>query len=78
MSNSSLKYLKQFFSSFEVGLSFGGTHFNAKVMYVLFSFNKSSLLIEFDLFEIFDLYKHLKRNSDDLSPVKTLPVLFAP
>ena len=42
------------------------------------SFNPSFKLSDFDWLEIFALYKHLNRNSPDLSPVNALPVLVPP
>ena len=55
--------LKQFFNSFDVGLSFGGKHFNAKVIYAFFNIKLSPLCSDFSLLEISALYKHLYKKS---------------
>ena len=78
MSISLLKNWKQFTNSSRLGLSPGGTHLSAVVIYASFSFNPSFILSEFDWFEILTPCKHLYKKSDDLSPVNTLPVLVPP
>ena len=70
--------MKQLSNSFLIGLSPGGTHFNAVVIKALFNFNPSFTLFEVLRFDIFALCKHLYKKSEDLSPVKTLPVLVPP
>ena len=73
-----LKYLKHVISSFGVGLSWGGTHFNTGVMYELYSFKPSFIWSELGWLDSVTWYIQLIRKSADLSPVKTLPVLLPP
>ena len=72
------KKLKQLSISFFSGLSPGGTHFNAVVINAFLSFSPSRRWSEFIWLDIFALNKHLYKNSDDLSPVNTRPVLVPP
>ena len=47
-------------------------------MKAFFNINPSSIWSEFGWFDIFALCKQLYKKLDDLSPVKTLPVLVPP
>ena len=75
---SCLKKPKQLLNSFFSGLSSGGTHFSAVVINASLSFNPSLTCSELFWLDICALNKHLYKNSEDLSPVNTLPVLVAP
>ena len=44
----------------------------------MLSLRLSSLFSDFDWLAIFALWRHLNKNSPDLSPVKALPVLVPP
>ena len=59
-------------------MSPGGTHLSAVVIYAFLSFKPSFRWTEFGWFEILTLCKHLYKKLEDLSPVKTLPVLVPP
>ena len=75
---SSSKKLEQFEISLLSGLSSGGTHLSILVIYVDFNFKLSFILFEKGVLEIPTSYKHLNKNSPDLSPVNALPVLVPP
>lgn len=48
------------------------------MIYKFFRFRPSFLLTEYGWLERLASYKHWNKKSEDLSPVKTLPVLVAP
>ena len=73
-----LKNFEQLSNSILKGLSSGGTHFNAVVIYAFFNLSPSLTWSELLWFEIFALWRHLYKKSEDLSPVNTLPVLVPP